>query len=188
MYTLYYLNRNLQLDTLEVSNLDRNILIPEDLIFCNLRKGITFIKEPHECIDFTPLERLIISSEFNDTSLIKDGDYRKQNSYLSPLCLIGSRVLTVDYATQTTATVINVAEDVKNRIFSCSGDLGITMHIISLDGIERKYANVTWMNFEWNEMIQGFQVNVIEPFEIVKIWFSDNHGDYADSNTYEVII
>lgn len=188
MYTLYYLNRNLQLDTLEVSNLDRNILIPEDLIFCNLRKGINFIKEPHECIDFTPLERLIISSEFNDTSLIKDGDYRKQNSYLSPLCLIGSRVLTVDYATQTTANVTNVAEDVKNRIFSCSGDLGITMHIISTDGIERKYANVTWMNFEWNEMIQGFQVNVIEPFEIVKIWFSDNHGDYADSNTYEVII
>ncbi|MDN3673440.1 hypothetical protein QWY99_10285 [Flavobacterium branchiarum] len=88
MYTLYYLSKNLQLDSIKVSSLDVPILCPEDLIFCNLREGINFIKEPHKCIDFTDLERLIIASEFTDTSLIKQGDYRKANSYLKPLCQI----------------------------------------------------------------------------------------------------
>lgn len=88
MYTLYYLNRNLQLGTIKAETLDAPILIPEDLIFCDLRKGINFIKEPHECIDFTDMERLIMQSEFNDMNLIKDADYRYQNTYLSPLCPI----------------------------------------------------------------------------------------------------
>ena len=88
MYTLYYLNRNLQLGAIKVEFLDLPVLIPEDLVFCNLRKDINFIKEPHKCIAFTDFERLLMSSEFNDVSLIKDGDYRKQHSYLSPLCPI----------------------------------------------------------------------------------------------------
>ncbi|BFM44932.1 hypothetical protein CFS9_35730 [Flavobacterium sp. CFS9] len=88
MYTLYYLNRNYQLGTIKASTLDAPILIPEDLVFCNLRKGINFIKEPHKCIDFTDIERLIISSEFTDTELLKDYDFRKQNTYLNPLCEI----------------------------------------------------------------------------------------------------
>lgn len=88
MYTLYYLNSNLQIGTIKTKTLDAPILIPEDLVFCNLRKGIVFIKEPHKCIDFTDIERMIIASEFNDVSLLKDGDYRKQNTYLNPLCVI----------------------------------------------------------------------------------------------------
>ncbi|OXA95981.1 hypothetical protein B0A75_18115 [Flavobacterium oncorhynchi] len=88
MYTLYYLNRNLQLGTIKADSLDVPILVPEDLIFCDLRKDINFIKEPHKCIDFTDIERLIIQSQFNDVSLIKEGDYRKQNTYLNPLCQI----------------------------------------------------------------------------------------------------
>lgn len=188
MYILYYLNDNYQFGTIEARNLDTPVLVPENLIFVNLRNGINFIKEPHKCIDFTHLERLIMSTEFFDMETIKQSDFRKANTFLTPLCPIGESVLTVDYSTETTATVTNLQQDVKNRIFSCSGDLGITMHIISTDGIERKYPNVTWMNFEWNEMIQGFTVNVIEPFEIVKIWFSDNSGDYRDSNVYTVVI
>lgn len=88
MYTLYYLNRNLQLGTIKTQTLDAPILIPEDLIFCDLRKGINFIKEPHECIGFTDIERLIMQSEFNDMDLIKDADFRYQNTYLNPLCQI----------------------------------------------------------------------------------------------------
>jgi len=88
MYTLYYLNRNMQLGVIKKVSLDAPVLIPEDLIFCDLRKGIHFIKEPHECIDFTDIERLIMQSEFNDITLIKDGDYRKANTYLTPLCPI----------------------------------------------------------------------------------------------------
>lgn len=88
MYTLYYLNRNLQLGVIKVDFLDMPISIPEDLVFCNMRKGINFVKEPHKCIDFTDFERLLMSSDFNDTSLIKDGDYRKQNTLLNPLCSI----------------------------------------------------------------------------------------------------
>ncbi|WP_291287330.1 hypothetical protein [Flavobacterium sp.] len=88
MYTLYYLNRNYQLGTIKTDTLDTPILIPEDLVFCNLRKGINFIKEPHKCIDFTDTERLIITSEFTDTQLLKDYDFRKQNTYLTPLCPI----------------------------------------------------------------------------------------------------
>ena len=90
MYTLYYLNRNYQLGTIKTPTLDVPILIPEDLVFCNLRKGINFIKEPHECIDFTDTERLIIVSEFTDTELLKDYDFRRQNTYLTPLCPIDS--------------------------------------------------------------------------------------------------
>ena len=96
MYTLYYLNKNLQIETMKVDSLDVPILVPEDLIFCDLRKGINFIKEPHACIAFTDIERLIIQSEFNDVSLIKEGDYRKQNSYLTPLCPIDGVPLVLD--------------------------------------------------------------------------------------------
>lgn len=88
IYTLYYLNENLQIGTLKVETLDAPILIPENLVFCDLRKGIHFIKEPHECIDFTDIERLFMQSQFNDVGLIKDGDYRRQNTYLTPLCPI----------------------------------------------------------------------------------------------------
>lgn len=88
MYTLYYLNRSHQLRTIKALNLDEPVLIPEDLVFCNLRKGINFIKEPHKCIDFTDTERLIMNSEFTDINLLKDFDYRKQNTYLTALCEI----------------------------------------------------------------------------------------------------
>lgn len=93
MYTLYYLNRNLQIGTIKADTLDAPILIPEDLIFCDLRKGINFIKEPHVCIDFTDIERLIMQSEFNDINLVKQADYRMQNTYLTPLCQIDAPVL-----------------------------------------------------------------------------------------------
>lgn len=95
MYTLYYLNRNYQLRTIITATLEVPIRIPEDLIFCNLRKGINFIKEPHKCIDFSDMERLIMASEFTDMSTLKDYDFRKQNTYLSPLCPIEFPVIPV---------------------------------------------------------------------------------------------
>lgn len=88
MYILYYLNQNYQIQTIETDTLDAPILIPENLIFTNLRKGINFIKEPHKCIDFTHLERLIMSSEFTDMETIKEGDFRRANTFLTPLCPI----------------------------------------------------------------------------------------------------
>jgi hypothetical protein len=88
MYTLYYLNRNLQLQSMKVDDLDNPIRIPEDLVFCNLRKGINFIKEPHQCIDFTDTERLIMNSEFTDVKLLKEHDFRRENTYLTPLCQV----------------------------------------------------------------------------------------------------
>ncbi|MEA9415911.1 hypothetical protein [Flavobacterium sp. PL02] len=88
MYTLYYLNKNLQMGTLKVASLDAPVLIPENLIFSNIRRGINFIKEPNKCVDFTDLERLIISSEFFDSSLVNEADFRRANTYLTPLCPI----------------------------------------------------------------------------------------------------
>ncbi|WP_374172728.1 hypothetical protein [Flavobacterium tructae] len=89
MYTLYYLNKNLQLGTIKVENLGVPILIPEDLVFCNFRKESIFIKHPHMCIGFSDTERLIIASEFTDMSLLKDYDFRRQNTYLEASCAIG---------------------------------------------------------------------------------------------------
>lgn len=88
MYTLYYLNRNLQLGTIKVPHLNERVLIPEDLVFCNLRKGINFIKEPDACIAFTDTERLIMNSEFTDMELLKQFDYRRQNTYLDIMCQV----------------------------------------------------------------------------------------------------
>ncbi|MBF4491038.1 hypothetical protein IR010_00685 [Flavobacterium sp. MR2016-29] len=88
MYTLYYLNRNHQLGTISVSSMDEPILIPEDLVFCNFRSGVKFIKEPHECIGFNDMERLIMASEFTDIELLKHYDYRRQNTYLQASCTI----------------------------------------------------------------------------------------------------
>ena len=86
MYTLYYLNRNLQLGTIKVTDFLTPVRIPEDLVFCNLRFGIYFIKEPHKCIDFTDTERLIMNSEFSDMDLLKEYDFRRENTYLDILC------------------------------------------------------------------------------------------------------
>nr|WP_294781349.1 hypothetical protein [uncultured Flavobacterium sp.] len=97
MYTLYYLNRNLQIHTIKVESLDVPLLIPEDLVFCDLRKDINFIKEPHKCIDFTDIERLFMQSEFNDINLIKEADYRRQNTYLTALCTIDIEYLELDF-------------------------------------------------------------------------------------------
>lgn len=86
MFTLYYLNKNLHLGTIKVATLDAPVLIPEDLVFCNFRSGVKFIKEPHECIDFTDTERLLIASEFSDMSTLKDYDFRRANTYLNASC------------------------------------------------------------------------------------------------------
>ena len=96
MYTLYYLNKNYQIGTIKVASLDEAIRIPEDLVFSNLRKGINFIKEPHVCIDFTDTERLVMASEFTDVQLLKESDFRKQNTYLTPLCPIDAIPLVLD--------------------------------------------------------------------------------------------
>lgn len=88
MYVLYYLNSNFQIGTIEVETLNMPILIPENLIFINLRKGINFIKEPDQCCDFTHLERLIMASEFTDMETIKEGDFRRANTYLNVLCQV----------------------------------------------------------------------------------------------------
>ncbi len=84
-YTLYYLNQYYQIQTIEVSSLSEPILIPEDLIFTNIRKGVKFIKEPHSLIKLTHLERLIMSTEFFDMENIRESDFRKANTYLEIL-------------------------------------------------------------------------------------------------------
>lgn len=187
MYILYYLNRNLQLGTINVQSLDVPVLIPEDLIFCDLRKGISFIKEPHKCIGFTDLERLIMQSDFNDVSLIKDGDFRMQNTYLEPLCEIDPMVLKIKSANEVRVYVTDIQEEVMKRIYTCSSDIFLAMHIISKDGKERVYENLNWMSLEYDRSVDTYYVAVIEPFEIVKIWFRDQIGDYSNSNVYTVI-
>lgn len=86
MYTLYYISESLQISTLEVETLDQEIIIPENLHFIALRKGINFINEPHECIDFTHLERLAIAQRLDDLNLFQNHPFRLKNSKLSPLC------------------------------------------------------------------------------------------------------
>lgn len=86
MYTLYYLNKNLQHGVIKVPDLDAPVRIPEDLVFSNLRKGIEFIDEPHQCIQFTDMERLIMYSKFFDIELLKEDDFRKANTYLTSAC------------------------------------------------------------------------------------------------------
>ncbi|OCB78817.1 hypothetical protein [Flavobacterium crassostreae] len=88
MYILYYLNENLQLGTIERPTLDIPIVVPERLIFCALRKGINFIKEPHECLQLTHIERLIFNSEFTDISMLKTAYFRRENTLLTATCQI----------------------------------------------------------------------------------------------------
>jgi hypothetical protein len=88
MYTLYYVNENMNINTLQTESLDEPLRIPERLIFVALRRGINFIKEPNKCIAFTDFERLLMSSEFNDLNFVNESHYRKENTYLEPLCKI----------------------------------------------------------------------------------------------------
>jgi hypothetical protein len=88
MYTLYYVNENMNINTLETASLDEPLRIPERLIFVALREGINFIKEPHKCIAFTDFERLIMSSDYNDLNFVNESHYRKENTYLEPLCQV----------------------------------------------------------------------------------------------------
>lgn len=159
MYTLYYLNRNLQLGAIKTDSLDVPVLIPEDLVFCNLRKDINFIKEPHKCIDFTDFERLLMMSEFNDVALIKDGDYRKQNSYLVRLCPIDGTPLILDSVTFASInwnypTIVDVEESVDNVTFTVyEADLINT-------AINDNYRAKTW--FRLHDKVLNIYSNVIE--------------------------
>jgi hypothetical protein len=85
MYTLYYYNEAYNVSTIEVETLTQPVSCPENLFFIGLRKGKTFITEPHECIKFTSLERLFIRS-FGLTSFAfkneKNSNFRMQNSLL----------------------------------------------------------------------------------------------------------
>ena len=159
MYTLYYLNRNLQLGTIETYSLDSPILIPEDLVFCNLRKGINFIKEPHRCIDFTHAERLIMASEFTDMELVKDFDFRKQNTYLNPLCQIDS------YDIVLTDSEVRYFNDEGNvLIFPQHADLPnmLTNIFLSLDGINFQRAGIEHDDngFYWNTVQRLYYSNI----------------------------
>nr|WP_294931278.1 hypothetical protein [uncultured Flavobacterium sp.] len=97
MYVLYYINENYALHTIEVENLNAPILLNEACIFTNIRKGIEFIKEPHQCLKLTDLERLIISTEFFDTSVIKQSDFRKAFTYLENVCQV-DEIYPIDYS------------------------------------------------------------------------------------------
>ncbi|MEO8534815.1 MAG: hypothetical protein ABI441_13745 [Flavobacterium sp.] len=87
-YTIYFLNDNYQITTKEVPTLNDNILLTENCIVTNIRFGIHFIKEPHKCLQLTDLERLIISTEFWDTEIVKEGDFRRANTHLTANCII----------------------------------------------------------------------------------------------------
>ncbi|UUF13248.1 MULTISPECIES: hypothetical protein [Flavobacterium] len=151
MYTLYYLNRNYQIRTIKTAILDTPIRIPEDLVFCNLRKGINFIKEPHRCIDFTDTERLIMASEFTDMSTLKDHDFRKQNTYLTPLCPIDvPDIIIYDedvfyYNDEGNVLVFPQHEDLPNTL---------TNVYLSYDGVnyEKIGSEVDGDGFYWNDV------------------------------------
>lgn len=85
MYTLYYYNEAFNISTIEIETLTQPVRCPENLFFIALRKGKTFITEPHECIKFSPLERLYIRS-FGLTSFAfkneNNTNFRNQNTYL----------------------------------------------------------------------------------------------------------
>lgn len=187
MYTLYYLNRNMQLGTMKVKTFDVPILIPEDLIFCDLRQGTTFIKQPDKCIDFSDMERLIIQSEFNDTSLVKDADFRTQNTYMTSLCQVDPRCLTVLSVTAQRAYTIDIQQEIMDRIYSCSGDIGLTMHVIDFDGIERVFTPLSYLDFRYDNQTNYYYCECPLPFSIGKVWFSDNNEHFNDSNTMEFI-
>ncbi|MDQ8014472.1 MAG: hypothetical protein REI96_18635 [Flavobacterium nitrogenifigens] len=129
MYTLYYLNRNLQIGTIKAETLDAPILIPEDLVFSDLRKGINFIKEPHECISFTDVERLIIQSQFNDVELVKQADFRRANTYLIPSCPIDPVYLAFDFKPK-----IHLYEGTQHLSIVDTDDTGLQA-LFSVDGI-----------------------------------------------------
>lgn len=129
MYTLYYLNRNLQIGTIKAETLDAPILIPEDLVFSDLRKGINFIKEPHECIAFTDIERLIMQSQFNDVELVKQADFRRANTYLTPLCSIDPVYMAFDFKPK-----IHIYEGTQHLSIVDTDDTGLQA-LFSVDGV-----------------------------------------------------
>lgn len=183
MYTLYYLNRNLQIGTIKADTLDVNILIPEDLIFCDLRKGIEFIKQPHKCIAFTDFERLIIQSEFNDTELISQGEYRKANTYLTPLCeidLIEVPLNQTAVITQFTADKFKITynPNVKNRQFTCGGSLNLIFRILRVAGFIEEFPFDIYAA-DWPYSVYSLQKGD-------QISFGDNWGEYLTSDIYIV--
>lgn len=84
MITLYYLNKNHDIQTIELPSFDTCIPLKESGIFIAYRDGTNFIKNPPETFPFTNLERLIIGTEFFDTNYLKDSDFRNQNTQFCP--------------------------------------------------------------------------------------------------------
>ncbi|MBB6388937.1 MULTISPECIES: hypothetical protein [Flavobacterium] len=172
---------------MKVKTFDEPVLIPEDLIFCDLRQETTFIKEPTKCIDFTDIERLIIQSEFNDISLIKDADFRLQNTYMTSLCQVDPRLLTVNIVTAQRAYTIDIEQEVMDRVYGCSGDIGVTMHIIDADGIQHDFTPLSYLDMKYDNDLNYYYFECPLPFSISKVWFSDNHGHFNDSNKMEFV-
>jgi hypothetical protein len=82
---LYYITKNHAIHTMDIGTFQTCVNIPEDLIFIALRDGSKFIKEPALSFEFTDIERFIMSTEFFDFGLIKDEDYRRQNTSFCPV-------------------------------------------------------------------------------------------------------
>ena len=93
MYTLYYITESFQINTIEVLTLDTPVILPENLHFIALRKGIDFINHPSECISFTDLERLCIASRLDDLTILKNHPFRLKNSSLVALCQVDGPVI-----------------------------------------------------------------------------------------------
>ena len=87
MITLYYVNKNQALGTIEIESFEACQPLPEGLIFVAFRDGLNFIKEPPQIYTFTDLERLIMGSEFFDMRYLKDSDFRKENSSSITFCV-----------------------------------------------------------------------------------------------------
>jgi hypothetical protein len=95
MVTLYYLNKNNDIETMELPVFDACVPLKESGIFIAYRDGINFVKNPPDTFPFTDLERLIIGTEFFDTNYIKESDYRKQNSSFCPVVPVQVSLLQV---------------------------------------------------------------------------------------------
>lgn len=188
MYTLYYLNKNLQIHTIKVESLDEPLLIPEDLVFCDLRKGINFIKEPHKCIDFTDIERLMMQSEFNDINLIKEADYRKQNTYLNPLCIIDPPVYIEFWAR---VGIVDCVESYKTVLATSTDMIYKSTEIVEegtilYDGNKNRIKNKLVLDFGGNQKLYTTDLNgvvvLIEDNNLVPCQMKNYNMTFGDGS------
>lgn len=152
MYILYYISESMQINTIEVQTLDAPVILPENLHFIALRKGIDFIDHPSECISFTHLERLCISSRLDDLSEFQNHPFRLKNSLFIATCQVDQPVIippigpivlfddvvtisSTDFRDNKFYITLNVPFDVDYvEIINTKGEIPVNMTTLALSG------------------------------------------------------